>query len=52
MKEGPLEFSMNNVIQIKHWPVLYPEKKTFIFDYERKTIQEKKYGKEYISPSD
>ena len=52
MKEGPLEPSMNNIVQIKHWPVLYPEKKTFIFDYERKAIQEKKYGKEYISSSD
>ena len=52
MKEGPLEFSLDNVVQLKHWPVLYPEKKTFIFDYDRNAIQEKLYGKIYISQSD
>ena len=52
MKEGPLEFSMNNVVQLKHWPVAYPTKKTFIFDYDRDAIQEKLYGTYYISPSD
>ena len=52
MKEGPMEFSMNNVIQIKHWPILYPEKKVFIFKYERNAIQEKYYGREYISAAD
>ena len=52
MKEGPLEFSVNNVVQIKHWPILYPEKKVFIFDYDRGAIQQKLYGKEYISSSD
>ena len=52
MKEGPLEFSMNNVVQLKHWPVAYPTKKTFIFDYDRDAIQEKLYGTYYISPAD
>ena len=52
IKEGPLEFSMNNVVQLKHWPIHYPEKKMFIFEYERKAIQQKLYCKEYISQSD
>ena len=52
MKEGPLEFSMNNVVQLKHWPVAYPTRKTFIFDYDRDAIQEKLYGSYYISPTD
>ena len=52
MKEGPLEFSKDNIVQLKHWPISYPEKKTFIFDYQRKAIQDKMYGKIYISPSD
>ena len=31
VKEGPKECSFDNVLDIKHWPVSYPEKKTFIF---------------------
>ena len=41
MKEGPKECSFSNVLDLKHWPVSYPEKKTFIFDYDRKAIQQK-----------
>ena len=52
MKEGPLSFSMDNIVTLKHWPVDYPKKKTFIFDYAHDAIQEKLYGKKYISPSD
>ena len=52
MKEGPLECSMDNVVQLKHWPVTYPNKKTFIFEYDRSAIQKKLYGQYYISPSD
>lgn len=52
IKEGPMEFSMNNIVQLKHWPIPYPEKKTFIFEYSRDAIQNKMYGKEYISPTD
>ena len=52
MKEGPLEFSMDNIVQLKHWPIGYPNKKIFIFDYDRKAIQEKLYGKYYISAHD
>ena len=47
MKEGPKQCSFSNVIDLKHWPVMYPEKKTFIFYYERNAIQEKIYGKKY-----
>ena len=52
MKEGPLNFSKDNIVTLKHWPVDYPKKKTFIFDYDRDAIQEKMYGKKYISSSD
>ena len=52
MKEGPLECSYENVVQLKHWPVHYPTKKTFIFEFARKAIQEKLYGKEYFSKTD
>lgn len=47
MKEGPKPCSFNNVLDLKHWPVMYPEKKTFIFEYERKAIQKKIYGRKY-----
>ena len=47
MKEGPKPCSFNNVLDLKHWPVLYPEKKTFIFSYERDAIQKKVYGRKY-----
>ena len=47
MKEGPKPCSFNNVFDLKHWPTLYPEKKTFIFEYERDAIQKKVYGQKY-----
>ena len=47
MKEGPKECSFNNILDLKHWPVLYPEKKTFIFSYQRDAIQKKVYGQKY-----
>lgn len=31
-------------VDLKHRPILYPTKKTFIFDYDRDAIQEKIYG--------
>ena len=52
MKEGPMECSMNNVVQLKHWPAGMPDHKAFIFDYARDAIQQKMYGKFYISNSD
>ena len=33
-------------IELKYEPVLYPQKKTFIFEYERKAIQRKIYGRD------
>ena len=47
MKEGPKPCSFSNVIDLKHWPVEYPEKKMFIFSYNRNTIQQKVYGVKY-----
>ena len=47
MKEGPKLCSFNNVLDLKHWPVEYPERKSFIFHYERDAIQEKVYGRKY-----
>ena len=47
VKEGPKECSFDNVLDIKHWPVSYPEKKTFIFTYVRNAIQQKVYGRKY-----
>lgn len=47
MKEGPKPCSFNNVFDLKHWPIEYPEKKTFIFSYDRNAIQQKVYGKRY-----
>ena len=32
-------------VKLSHTPILYPERKTFIFEFERKAIQQKIYGK-------
>ena len=56
MKEGPMELSTLPVIinneekqvpyfTLKYKPVFYPEKKIFIFDCDRKAIQQKLYGR-------
>ena len=49
MKEGPLSVQLNNedipYVDLKHEPVPYNIKKTFIFDYERDAVQQKIYGK-------
>ena len=47
MKEGPKPCSFNNVLDLKHWPVEYPIKKTFIFTNENNMIQKKIYGRKY-----
>ena len=55
MKEGPFEPTslkeeIDGVevdvpyIELKNKPIFYPEKKIFIFDYERSAIQDKIYG--------
>ena len=63
MKEGPMELSTLPIIinneekqvpyfTLKYKPVFYPEKKIFIFDCDRKAIQQKLYGRinKQISP--
>ena len=52
MREGPLDFAYDNVIPLKHWPIGYPQKKTFIFNYEHNSIQQKLYGKERYDKND
>ena len=42
-KEFPL-------VELKYKPIFYPEKKIFIFDYDRNSIQQKLYG-EYVETS-
>ena len=44
-REGPLELNADHQLYLKHWPVDPSIKKTFIFDYERRSIQQKLYGK-------
>ena len=56
MKEGPFEPNSHKVmideveqdvpyIDLKYKPIFYPEKKAFIFEYDRKAIQKKIYGR-------
>lgn len=45
MKEGPFSLDVNGGVILKHWPVDHTIKKSFIFDYDREAVQEKKYGK-------
>ena len=44
-REGPVELDNNNCMFLKHWPAFVPEKKTFIFEYDRDVAQKKVYGK-------
>ena len=44
-REGPFELDDEHCIYLKHWPVAVPERKTFIFEYERGVPQKKVYGK-------
>lgn len=47
-KEGPFSFDIGTTIpriDIEHWPVDSNIKKTFIFDYQRDSVQRKIYGK-------
>ena len=43
-REGPFELDDEHCLELEHWPVEYPEKKTFIFQYERDVAQRKMYG--------
>lgn len=47
-KEGPFQFDIGETvprIYLEHWPVDSSVKKTFIFDYDRDSVQKKIYGK-------
>lgn len=64
MKEGPLPiighttFEVNEeevefpCVEIRHKPIFYPDKKVFIFIYDRNAIQQKIYGKYVAVESD
>ena len=58
-KEGPytsnsilVDNKYENVIYLEHWPVSYPIKKTFIYEYERDVAQKKIYGKRIFGQMD
>ena len=56
-REGPMELKeyvtqdennedvVHYYMPVKEWPTEYPEKKTFIFEYDRDVVQRKVYGK-------
>ena len=51
-REGPFQLiekeinnKVYNVLYLEHRPILYPEKKTFIFEYARDVVQRKVHGK-------
>lgn len=44
-REGPFEIQEDARIFLEHWPVEYPKRKTFIYEYERDVAQKKIYGK-------
>ena len=49
-REGPMNLQPvkdhgNNLMPIEHWPIEYPDKKMFIYEYERDVAQRKMYGK-------
>lgn len=43
--EGPMEINDQHQLLIEHWPVENYQKKTFIFEFERDSVQRKIYGK-------
>ena len=44
-REGPFEIDDDARVFLEHWPVEYPIKKTFIYEYDRDVTQKKIYGK-------
>lgn len=52
IKEGPLTPNNEGMVILQHTPVDSSIKKTFIFDYDRNTIQEKVYGKRITNKTD
>lgn len=45
IREGPFELDNNNGLYLNHSPILPPQKKVFIYEYERDVGQKKVYGK-------
>ena len=43
-REGPFELDENNGFILQHEPIYPPEKKVFIYEYERDVAQKKVYG--------
>lgn len=57
IKEGPFQLQMIEIdgvkrrgFYIKHKPVMYPQKKVFIMEYYRDTVQGKAYGQLFERP--
>jgi len=44
-REGPFTLDAEHCLELTHWPVEYPRKKTFIYEYARDVAQQKYYGK-------
>lgn len=44
-REGPFYLDTDHCLYLKHWPINYPEKKVFIYEYDRTVAQKKVYGK-------
>lgn len=43
-REGPFSLDLEDCFELEHWPVLPPDKKVFIYEYERDVAQKKVYG--------
>ena len=44
IREGPFDLNEDGGFYLKHFPILPPEKKAFIYEYERNVGQKKVYG--------
>ena len=44
-REGPFTLDDDHRLELMRWPVKYPRKKTFIYEYARDVAQKKYYGK-------
>ena len=54
-KEGPYSLfivGQENRLYLEHWPVDYPVRKTFIYEYSRDVAQKKYYGKKIFGVPD
>jgi len=45
IREGPFDLDSNNGLYLSHTPIFPPQKKVFIYEYERDVGQKKVYGK-------